>query len=34
MTVVCVFAAGVVIDFIRRIITGAIETLVTKKENV
>ena len=34
MTVACVFAAGVVIDFIRRIITGAIETLVTKKENV
>lgn len=32
MTVACVFTAGVVIDFIRRIIVGAIDTYIFKKE--
>ena len=32
MTVACVFTAGVVIDFIRRIIVGAIDTYILKNE--
>lgn len=32
MTVACVFTAGVVIDFIRRIIVGAIDTYIFKNE--
>ena len=32
LTVACVFAAGVVIDFIRRIITGTIDTFILKNE--
>ncbi|MBQ4276251.1 MAG: hypothetical protein II717_06985, partial [Lachnospiraceae bacterium] len=32
LTVACVFTAGVVIDFIRRIIVGAIDTYIFKNE--